>query len=123
MIFSIGEIDLEGQFLRGSNGTFLVVVRHSGNSVRAVYKPRAGEQPLWDFPQGTLCMREVAAFIFDEALGWNLVPPTVFRRKAPLGVGSLQVFIPHNPQDHYLNITTRANGNSPKSTAFRFSTK
>ncbi len=101
-----GEIDLEGQFLRGSNGTFLVVVRHAGNSLRAVYKPKAGEQPLWDFPQGTLCKREVAAFIFDEALGWNLVPPTVFRRKAPLGAGSLQVFIPHNPQDHYLNMTT-----------------
>jgi hypothetical protein len=101
-----GEIDLEGQFLRGSNGTFLVVVRHSDNSLRAVYKPKAGEQPLWDFPQGTLCKREVAAFIFDEALGWNLVPPTIFRQKAPLGAGSLQVFIPHNPQDHYLNMTT-----------------
>jgi hypothetical protein len=101
-----GEIDLEGQFLRGSNGTFLVVVRLAGNSVRAVYKPKAGEQPLWDFPRGTLCRREVAAFIFDESLGWNLVPPTVFRRTAPLGAGSLQAFIPHNPQNHYLNMTT-----------------
>lgn len=105
-----GEIDLEGQFLRGSNGTFLVVVRLAGNRLQAVYKPMAGEQPLWDFPHGTLCRREVAAFIFDESIGWNLVPPTVFRRKAPLGAGSLQAFIPHNPQYHYLNMTTERTG-------------
>jgi hypothetical protein len=99
-----GEIDLAGQFLRGSNGTFLVVVNHAGQSMRAVYKPKAGEQPLWDFPTGTLCKREVAAFIFNEALGWDQVPPTVFRRNAPLGIGSLQAFIPHNPQEHYFQL-------------------
>lgn len=100
-----GEIDLEGQFLRGSNDTFLVRVSHDDHSLRAVYKPKAGEQPLWDFPQGTLCKREVAAFVLDELLGWDLVPPTVFRRKAPLGAGSMQAFIPHDPQRHYLHMT------------------
>ncbi len=99
-----GEIGLEGQFLRGSNGTFLVQVNHESRSLRAVYKPKAGEQPLFDFPTGTLCKREVAAYIFNEALGWDLVPPTVYRRKAPLGLGSLQAYIPHNPQEHYFQL-------------------
>lgn len=99
-----GEIGLEGKFLRGSNGTFLVQVSHESRSLRAVYKPKAGEQPLFDFPAGTLCKREVATYIFDEALGWNLVPPTVYRRKAPLGIGSLQAYIPHNPQEHYFQL-------------------
>ena len=99
-----GEIGLEGQFLRGSNGTFLVQVTHESRSMRAVYKPKAGEQPLLDFPAGTLCKREVAAYIIDEVLGWDLVPPTVYRRKAPLGIGSLQTFIPHNPQEHYFQL-------------------
>jgi hypothetical protein len=99
-----GEIGLEGQFLRGSNGTFLVQVNHESRSMRAVYKPKAGEQPLSDFPVGTLCKREVATYIFDEFLGWDLVPPTVYRRKAPLGIGSLQAYIPHNPQEHYFQL-------------------
>jgi uncharacterized repeat protein (TIGR03843 family) len=105
-----GEIDLEGQFLRGSNGTFLVKINHAGQTLRGVYKPKAGEQPLWDFPVGTLYKREIAAFIFDEALGWDLVPPTVYRRKAPLGVGSLQVFIPHDPQAHYFQLPPNDSG-------------
>jgi uncharacterized repeat protein (TIGR03843 family) len=99
-----GEIGLEGQFLRGSNGTFLVMVSHESRSLQAVYKPKAGEQPLFDFPPGTLYKREVATFVFNEALGWNLVPPTVYRRKAPLGVGSLQAFIQHNPQENYFHF-------------------
>jgi hypothetical protein len=73
--------------------------------MRAVYKPKAGEQPLFDFPTGTLCKREVAAYLFDESLGWDLVPPTVYRRTAPLGVGSLQTHIPHNPQEHYFQLS------------------
>jgi Phosphatidylinositol 3- and 4-kinase len=99
-----GEIGLEGQFLRGSNGTFLVQVKYEGRSMRAVYKPKAGEQPLFDFPAGTLCKREVATYLFDRSLGWELVPPTVYRRKAPLGIGSLQAYIPHNPQEHYFQL-------------------
>jgi hypothetical protein len=105
-----GKLNLEGQFLQGSNGTFLVVVSHAGNSMPAVYKPKAAEQPLWDFPRGTLCKREVAAYIFSEALGWNLVPPTTFRKEAPLGPGSLQAFIAHDPNIHYLNMQSENPG-------------
>ena len=54
-------------------------------SFPAVYKPQKGETPLWDFPAGTLCQREVAAFVISEALGWELVPPTVFPEKSPPG--------------------------------------
>lgn len=100
-----GEIDLEGQFIYGSNGTFLTTVKQESRSIRAVYKPEAGEQPLYDFPAGTLSKREVATCNFDDALGWNLVPPTVYRQKAPLGPGSLQLFIPHDPQEHYFQMS------------------
>lgn len=70
----------------------------------AVYKPRRGEAPLWDFPTGTLHRREVAAFLLSDALGWDLVPPTVLRPDAPAGVGSLQRFVPHDPELHYFAL-------------------
>ncbi len=99
-----GEIDMQGQFMAGSNYTFLVEVHSDGSPLKAVYKPVRGEQPLWDFPEGTLGKREAAAFVLSEALGWDLVPPTIFRRKGPLGPGSLQVFIEHNEDRHYFNF-------------------
>jgi hypothetical protein len=67
----------------------------------AVYKPRRGEAPLWDFPGGTLHRREVAAYEVACAAGWDLVPPTVLRADAPFGRGSLQRFVPHDPEQHY----------------------
>jgi uncharacterized repeat protein (TIGR03843 family) len=67
----------------------------------AVYKPRRGEAPLWDFPGGTLHRREVAAYEVACAAGWDLVPPTVLREDAPFGRGSLQRFVPHDPEQHY----------------------
>jgi uncharacterized repeat protein (TIGR03843 family) len=67
----------------------------------AVYKPRRGEAPLWDFPGGTLHRREVAAYLVACAAGWDLVPPTVLREDAPFGRGSLQRFVPHDPEQHY----------------------
>jgi hypothetical protein len=70
-----------------------------------VYKPVRGEQPLWDFPAGSLSGREVAAYLVSEFLGWQLVPPTVYRRKAPLGPGSIQLYIEHDPQYHYFSFT------------------
>ena len=99
-----GEINMQGQFLAGSNYTFLVDLTHESLELKAVYKPIRGEQPLWDFQSGTLAKREVAAFVVSEALGWDLVPPTVFRRKGPLGAGSLQEYIEHEPHIHYFNF-------------------
>jgi hypothetical protein len=98
-----GEISLQGQFLLGSNYTFLVTVQYEGNEYPAVYKPTRGEQPLWDFPQASLARREVAAYIVSEALGFGLVPLTVLR-DGPLGPGSLQQFIEYNPNYHYFNF-------------------
>ena len=101
-----GDIDLEGLFQAGSNDTFLAKLHYpaEGFEARAVYKPERGESPLWDFPEGSLSRREVAAFLVSQALGWQLVPPTVYRRKGPLGPGSLQLYIDHDPEYHYFSF-------------------
>lgn len=118
-----------GQFADASNATLLVRLRdrdprHLDDIVAdlgrqpavedlaaadlAVYKPRRGESPLWDFPDGTLHAREVAAFAISDALGWDLVPVTVRREDAPFGVGSLQRFVPHDPEQHYFWLLEQA---------------
>ncbi len=102
-----GEIDLQGQFLNGSNYTFMAQLAYEALNVTIVYKPVRGEQPLWDFPNGTLAKREVAAYVMSEALGWELVPPTVYRRKGPLGAGSVQLYIEHDPEYHFFNFNEK----------------
>jgi uncharacterized repeat protein (TIGR03843 family) len=99
-----GELIISGQFMHSSNYTFLVQVRNGEQELPAVYKPQKGETPLWDFPAGSLCRREAAAFLVSEALGWELVPPTVFRKKGPLGKGAVQLFIKHDPELHYFSF-------------------
>jgi hypothetical protein len=87
-----GEAEVRGLFRLGSNATFLCQLNSDAGSLQAVYKPVRGEQPLWDFPAGTLAKREAAAFEFARLLGWNFVPPTVFRTDGPLGPGSFQEY-------------------------------
>jgi uncharacterized repeat protein (TIGR03843 family) len=99
-----GTLDLQGQFLSGSNYTFLGELTYNDLNFQVVYKPVRGEQPLWDFPHGSLARREVAAYLISEALGWNFVPPTILRKDGPLGSGSLQQYIDHDPNDHYFNF-------------------
>jgi hypothetical protein len=99
-----GVFELQGQFLSGSNYTFLGNLTLEGECIQVVYKPIRGEQPLWDFPHGSLARREVAAYLVSEALGWELVPPTIYRKDGPLGAGSLQQYIEHDPNDHYFNF-------------------
>lgn len=78
----------------GSNYTFAALIRGDADACcYAVYKPRRGEVPLRDFPNGTLYRREVAAYAFARHLGWDLVPPTIIREDAPHGVGSLQLYM------------------------------
>jgi uncharacterized repeat protein (TIGR03843 family) len=101
---STGEIGVSGQFVWGSNHTFLVEVRSPHARLQAVYKPAEGEQPLWDFPPKSLARREVAAYLISEALGWDLVPPTVLRADGPGGGGSLQLFLPADPERHYFTF-------------------
>ncbi|HEY5984324.1 MAG TPA: SCO1664 family protein [Anaerolineales bacterium] len=101
-----GELELKGQFLLGSNYTFLVTVHHAGLELPAVYKPSRGEKPLWDFPDNTLAKREVAAYLVSEALGFRFVPCTVLRDDMPLyGPGSLQQYIEYDPEYHYFNFS------------------
>jgi uncharacterized repeat protein (TIGR03843 family) len=99
-----GELTVKGEFLWGSNYTFLAEISHENLTLQAVYKPTRGERPLWDFPAATLARREVAAYLVGEALGWRLVPPTVYCRKGPIGPGSVQLFIEHDPEYHYFNF-------------------
>ncbi len=103
--FQHGALALKGQFTLGSNYTFLVDVTHEGQTVQGVYKPSRGEQPLWDFPENTLALREVAAYIVSEALGFGFVPFTVLRADGPHGAGSLQQYIHYDPDYHYFNFT------------------
>ncbi len=98
-----GTAELIGRMPYSSNATFLVNLEQDGLRAQAIYKPEAGEQPLWDFPGG-LYQREVAAFVMSEALGWHLVPPTVLRHDLTHGVGSLQLFMPAHDEEHYFSI-------------------
>jgi uncharacterized repeat protein (TIGR03843 family) len=98
-----GEIELHGQIPWSSNYSFLVNVQDKDLTCVAVYKPQRGERPLWDFPDGTLCLREYAAFVVSQALGWGLVPPTVLR-EGPYGLGSFQLYVDADPDDHFFNL-------------------
>jgi len=91
----------------GSNGTFLVTMEaEDAGESHAIYKPRRGESPLWDFPHGTLFKREMGAYLISEALGWTLVPPTV-TRDGPYGMGSVQLFIEHDTEDYFRSPVRR----------------
>ena len=103
--FQDGDLELKGQFMLGSNYTFLVEITHVGQTYPAVYKPPRGEQPLWDFPEHTLAGREVAAYLVSECLGFQIVPFTTLRADGPYGPGSLQQFIEYDPEYHYFNFT------------------
>ena len=105
-LLTAGTLELKGQFAWGSNYTFLVQVSAEDHVVPAVYKPARGERPLWDFPDGSLAQREVAAYVVSRALGWDLVPPTVLRPDGPAGPGSLQLFVDADPERHYFSFSS-----------------
>ncbi len=99
-----GRIDyLHGATLWGSNYSALVIVSDDKLQATAVYKPQRGERPLWDFPDGTLCYRETLAYSVSKTLGWHLIPPTLLRH-GPHGLGSVQLFIEHNPEINYFHL-------------------
>lgn len=105
-ILNVGQIEVEGLVPWGSNYTFLVHICHELGEIDAIYKPSRGERPLWDFAKGTLCLRERAAYLISESLSWQLVPPTVLR-KGPQGRGSVQFYVDHDPEEHYLTFQGR----------------
>ena len=83
------ELTIEGRLVDASNASLLCTL---DDGQQAIYKPIAGERPLWDFPDGNLASREVAAFEISELGGFHLIPPTVFR-DGPFGEGALQLWI------------------------------
>ncbi|MEV5239256.1 SCO1664 family protein [Streptomyces cinnamoneus] len=87
-----GELTVRGRVREASNAVLYCTVEYEGVSAACVYKPVAGERPLWDFPDGTLAQREVAAYELSEAMGWGLIPPTVLR-DGPYGQGMCQLWI------------------------------
>ncbi|HEX9124380.1 MAG TPA: SCO1664 family protein [Actinomycetota bacterium] len=101
-----GNLRLLGLLPRSSNYTFLARVSDGSREALTVYKPQTGEAPLWDFPDGSLCRREVAAYLVSAELGWPRVPPTVLR-DGPEGPGSVQLFLEFDPQEHYFTLAER----------------
>ena len=87
-----GTLTVEGRLVDASNATLFCTVKSHGTVAQCVYKPIAGERPLWDFPNGTLAGREVSAYAVSRAGGWNFVPPTVMR-DGPFGPGMCQLWI------------------------------
>ncbi|MDI2130175.1 SCO1664 family protein [Yinghuangia seranimata] len=99
-----GEITVEGRLRDASNATLYCRIAYEGVERECVWKPVAGERPLWDFPDGTLAGREVATYALSEALGWNIVPPTV-HREGPYGPGMCQLWMPGEPGEGLVGLT------------------
>ncbi|HTD50761.1 MAG TPA: SCO1664 family protein [Acidimicrobiia bacterium] len=98
-----GEVEVLGRMPWSSNATFLVCLSLGSDQLLGIYKPQRGERPLWDFARGTLCRREVAAREISEVLGGGIVPDTVLR-DGPAGIGMMQRFIHHDPEEHYFTL-------------------
>nr|WP_283134397.1 SCO1664 family protein [Rhizohabitans arisaemae] len=90
-----GRLEVAGRLVEASNLTLYCTVTLEGRSAACVYKPVRGERPLWDFPDGTLAAREVAAYEVSAATGWRIVPPTVYR-DGPYGPGMCQLWVEPN---------------------------
>jgi len=87
-----GELEITGRLVDASNATLFGLMHYEGSTLEVIYKPVAGERPLWDFPDGTLADREFAAFLLSDHVGFDLVSPTVLR-EGPAGFGMVQRWI------------------------------
>jgi len=94
-----GDIELLGRITVASNETFLASI----GGTQVVYKPSAGERPLWDFPCGDLAEREVAAYLVSQAIGWNIVPRT-WLRDGPFGPGMVQLWQQIDPDQDAVDV-------------------
>ena len=97
-LLATGELTVVGRLVAASNATFFCTVEEHrddgspGTLASCVYKPTRGERPLFDFPDGTLACRELAAYTVSEASGWRVIPPTVMR-DGPFGPGMVQLWM------------------------------
>jgi uncharacterized repeat protein (TIGR03843 family) len=98
-----GKIDVEGLVPWGSNHTFLVTLRDGARRTLAIYKPRRGERPLWDFPTGSLANREYAAYLLSVAIGWPNIPPTLLR-DGPHGIGMVQLYVETLEDENFFTL-------------------
>ena len=98
-----GELTVRGRIREASNAALYCTVSYDGEDAACIYKPIAGERPLWDFPDGTLAQREVAAYEVSQATGWGLVPPTVLR-DGPYGEGMCQLWVEVAPEAELLAL-------------------
>ena len=94
-------MEIQGRILSASNATMHCSL---DDDLAAVYKPRRGERPLWDFPTGTLTGREVASFEIDRALGFGLIPPTVWREDGPGGPGMCQLWVDEDDDARLVDV-------------------
>ncbi len=99
-VLSTGILEVHGRVTGSSNATLLSTVRLGEASSLAIFKPERGERPLWDFPSG-LWRREVAASILAAQFDLPLLPTTIIREDPDLGIGSISVYIDHDPEEHY----------------------
>ena len=104
-----GELSVEGRLVDASNATLYCAATLDGVTAACVYKPVRGERPLWDFPDGTLAGRELAAYLVSAATGWDLVPPTVLR-EGPFGPGMCQLWV---DVDESVDLAELARGTHP----------
>jgi uncharacterized repeat protein (TIGR03843 family) len=112
-----GDIEIKGLVPWSSNSTYLVRVQTEQHEALAIYKPSCGERPLWDFETGTLCNREVAAYLVSVVLGWPNVPATVLR-DGPRGVGALQQFIEFRRRENFFTIRDKCPDDMRRIAAF-----
>lgn len=91
-ILTNGTVEVEGRLVDASNATLFVNISLADSSIPAIYKPIAGERPLWDFQDGNLASRERAAYLVSEALKFHLIPLTILR-DGPFGIGMMQQWI------------------------------
>jgi uncharacterized repeat protein (TIGR03843 family) len=103
-----GKLEVEGRLVEASNATLYCTIRRGGTEAACVYKPVAGERPLWDFPHGTLAGREVAAYLVSQEAGWDVVPPTVYR-DGPFGPGMCQLWIDADDTVDLIALARRTN--------------
>lgn len=89
---SHGALSISGRLVDASNATLYAKCEVKERTLTCIYKPIAGERPLWDFPDGTLANREYLTFLISHWLGLHLVPPTVLR-DGPYGTGMVQLWI------------------------------
>ena len=87
-----GELEVTGRLVDASNATLYGQCTLDEQVMAVIYKPVAGERPLWDFPDGNLAQREYAAYVISEMGNSRVVPPTVLR-EGPFGLGMVQHWI------------------------------